>query len=393
MPKFAWSPESRPHQRPAPTIQDILYYFDGPKMVIALDERSRQLLGIAVDEDDNETTLRWLFVTITPEKIIGLIERGYTLRQIFSSSMVDMFDIDRSWTALQVWSMYIDDVPDEYLPDAGAKLPELTPEAVLGIVEKQQRIISSTARFAHTRLLFDGNRVVGTRGIDVTFAAKSLQEYQNIITLEHLSRQEKPIPSSGPIPWLPETALMLIDMPRGSVGFELIEEGAGTRVTPSPLAGVVNDVTALLDAAATGDDEYTELAVDFDARVIRHAHDLFSEVKRVGAIMKLESNGREYIFEDERLEQAVERTAVPPRQTEEIRKGGVLIGFLPTGRRFEFRTEDGAMLKGKIDRRADLDFIAAFFRQRCEASIRVATMQRHGRITYGYMLLTVFPIQ
>jgi hypothetical protein len=45
---------------PAPTVKHVLYFYDGPKMVLAVDGRGRQLLGVVADEDEHGLA-RWVF--------------------------------------------------------------------------------------------------------------------------------------------------------------------------------------------------------------------------------------------------------------------------------------------------------------------------------------------
>ncbi|MGH7269898.1 MAG: hypothetical protein ACREJ3_05655, partial [Polyangiaceae bacterium] len=88
----------------APTVKHVLYYFDGPKMVLALDESGRQLLGVAADEDEEGTT-RWVFAPAPPERIVSLLKTRAGLRGFFESGQVQVFDIKgQEETSARSWS-------------------------------------------------------------------------------------------------------------------------------------------------------------------------------------------------------------------------------------------------------------------------------------------------
>jgi len=182
--------------------------------------------------------------------------------------------------------------------------------------------------------------------------------------------------------------LMLTEMPRGSVGFELVEDVEQESVLPTDLSEVVSQVGTLLDAAATSDVAYAEAVAELDQRVVAGLRDFFEGLRRADASLKLEVQNREYVFDAGRVMEAVARTAVQPEQEDDRPVLGTLIGFLPTDRRFELQTEAG-LLKGKIAREADQKRIVSSFQKPCLAHLRVVMVERLGQITEAFTLVSV----
>jgi hypothetical protein len=105
------------------------------------------------------------------------------------------------------------------------------------------------------------------------------------------------------------------------------------------------------------------------------------------APLKLEVSHREYAFDEKRLADAVDRTASTPRQEDDRPVLGTLIGLLPTDHRFEFRTEAGVLLKGKVARETDAESLVVFFQKPCLAHLRVITVERFGETAEAFMLV------
>src|SRR5215212_9794181 len=76
----------------------------------------------------------------------------------------------------------------------------------------------STARAA---LYFGGAPVVGSRGIDATFASRAIANYEDFVTKVWGQRQHGALPSSGPVRDRHEARLHITDVVHGSFGFEL----------------------------------------------------------------------------------------------------------------------------------------------------------------------------
>jgi hypothetical protein len=368
-------------------VKRVLYEFDGPKMVLAVDGRGRQLLGVAADED-TDGIVRWVFAPAAPERVASLLATRAGLRELFEHGMLEICDFAPPWTAVRAWTVEAGEVPEDLLPAADAELPELSEVARDELVAEQARWIEQRSRVARTSLLFDGRPVRERRGISAGFAGEALSGYQAIVALAYGHRRKGGLRSTGPIPEREGSNLMLIDMPRGSVGFELVEDVEQERIVPTDLSEIVGEVGALLDAAASSDAAYAECVAGFDQRIVASLNHFLWTLKRAEATMKLEVQGHEYTFDAPRIAEAVERTASAPREEDDRPVVGKLIGFLPTDGRFELDV-DGRILKGRVMRGVDTESIASFFQKRCTAHLHVVTVERLGQTTEAFTLVRV----
>jgi hypothetical protein len=390
---FSWTPPA-PVLAGAqvPHIRHVLYEFDGPKMVIAVDETDRQLLGIAADESDDMEVTRWLFAPMPPEAFLALLDGRRTLREFFTDQQVWVVDVDRQWTSVSQWNVDGAVLPDTLLPEEDAHLPELTPEFQDQLVAQQARWAEQRSRLARTRLFFDGKPVIGRRAISADFAATALWQYQNLVSVSYSARVRGELPSRGRIPDRESSTLYLTDMPRGSVGFELVEHSTQAPSGPTLLAEVVSDVGELIESAASGDQVFAEAIAEFDPRVHPALREFFGALKKAEASFRLEVMDRRYVFDTERIRIAAERTAVDPHEEEQRVIPGVLLGYLPTYRQFEFRHETGEILRGRISRELNLDQLRNWVDKPCIAHMRIVTVFRGGnRETQAFTLLRVTP--
>lgn len=396
---FSWSPSVPPQSGgQAPRLRCVLYEYDGPKLVLAVDDRDRQVLGVAVDEAFEQGITRWVFAPAPPAKIVGLLEGATGLRELFTQGEVCVFDLTADGEAIQSWGLDGASLPDALLPDADADLPELTPAAYEGLLAEQRRLANEQQRLARATLLFDGRPVVGRRGISASFTAATLGKYQDLVSMEYGSRRKRSsgrkgsLGPTGPIPDRGASTLYLVDMPRGSVGFALQEITEQPLLVPSELAEVVSDVGTLIEAAAAGDQELAETVADFEPRVVSTLKELFSLVHKAEATFRLVSNDRTYHFDAEGIRMAVERTATEPTEEPDLRFPGTLSGYLPDARQFEFReASTGEVIKGRIARGANLDEIRRWLDKPGVARMRVVTVTRGARKSHAFTLLGIEP--
>lgn len=385
---FLWTPPTRAVTgTQVPHICHVLYEYDGPKMVIAIDEAERQVLGVAVDEQEEGSLTRWLFAQLTPEAFAQLLEGTRTLRDLFTAQPVQVVDVDRGWTSISAWNVDGNSLPDELLPEADAALPEFTPEFRARLVAEQSHKAKQHLRLAQTRLFFDGKPVVGRRAINVDFAVDALGRYQNLVSVAYGARVHGELSSRGRIPEREASTLCLASMPRGSVGFELVEAQEQTLTQPSLLSEVVAEVGELIDAAASNDNQFADAIAEFDPRVYYALRDFFGTINKAEASFRLEVKDRQYTFDVERVRLAAERTIKNLLEEQELPVLGTLLGYLPAARRFEFRNEDNEVLYGKISREMRLQELPLWVGVPCIAHMHIVTVKRKSGETQTFTLL------
>ncbi|HEY4122109.1 MAG TPA: hypothetical protein VGM56_29785, partial [Byssovorax sp.] len=89
---FDWTPAAPARRGLAPVVQAVLYEFDGPRMVLAVDEAERQWLGVAADEDA-DGNVRWVYAPASPERVLALLETRRGLRALFDAGPLEIVDV------------------------------------------------------------------------------------------------------------------------------------------------------------------------------------------------------------------------------------------------------------------------------------------------------------
>lgn len=391
---FDWTPTAKIDiGTNAPTIRHILYEFDGPKLVIALDDSERQVLGIAIDEDSESGLVRWLYAPLPPDECLNLLRNLKTIREIIDGRTIEIYDLDPSLNVVRKWDLYSGSIPEEYLPDSEARLPELVDDIRISLEREQSRYVAARAAFALARaqLFFNGKPVAGRRAISLSFAADILSKYQVLISAAFSGRRHGTLGTRGPIPDKSASLLYLAEMPRGSVGFELVEISEQGFLGKSPLAEVILEVADLIESAAQGDQEFADNIAEFDQRVHPALREFFNVLRKAEVSFRLETNEKTHTLDLERIRIASDRTAIDPREELDIPLRGQLIGFMPMGRRFEFKHESGEVIRGKIARES-VDGIRPWFEMQCTAHVRVVTVVRPNGETKAFTLMSISPL-
>lgn len=385
---YEWSPSTESQARAAPKVTHVLYSYDGPKIVLAIDTYECQSLGVAVDDDDEEQTTRWMFVSVSPEEVLELLQGSRSLWSLFvESSHIDIWDLDRHWVARRSFVTMCDDVPPRLLPEAGAFLPELTRDVYSRVVDSQHNMMISEGMHARADLYFDGGPVRG-KAILASFAGKALSAYQELVSVMHGTRQRGEVRQTGPIPARSESLLYISSMPMGSVGFELVERIEQHRFDQSELSYAMTDVHNLLSAASGSDERYADTMRASEMRMGKFLGEFLGIIKGAGATLRIKSRKRRYEFSALAIERAMERVSHVTYDDELRAVRGVLDGILPAGLRFELVAEqDGRTISGQISKTADITKVSTFYKRPCTAALLVV----RGPRKESFVLLDVAP--
>lgn len=132
------------------TVSRVLVEYDGPQLVLLTAGR-RQFLAYAADEDGD--LVRWIHAPVSEIEIKALNRGQITIRNAVAKNELTVVDVNRSGTAVRSWVVNLASLPDEYLPDSDALLPQFARPAA-----------TPTGRFAFE---CEGEAV---RGHSITFA-------------------------------------------------------------------------------------------------------------------------------------------------------------------------------------------------------------------------------
>lgn len=272
--------------------------------------------------------------------------------------------------------------------DVGKLIGIIPPEHVMDIASLRSRFenlqaeaerLSSQVVKPRVDLYFRGKPVIGTRGIDVSFASEAVTSYSRAIQARaaDLHGQLKAI---GQMPMLPNHQLFIVDKIAGSCGFTL--EAMQPDIAPedeSTIRQAILDVDTVIENSLKDDDD-TSLSDSIETthhRVLSHVRDFLKTCADWDANFKISEPNRPAIepsgTTDIRL--AAARLVTATTSTD-ITMIGWLRGMLPGGKRFEFQEEDQERTRtGRIHEdisSIDIDRLhQAFLHRRCKARFRV----------------------
>lgn len=249
-----------------------------------------------------------------------------------------------------------------------------------------------TTTMATAELLFSGEPVVGTRGIEANFAAQSIEAFQTLVASIHASGRPGGLAPAGPIPLQHESRLFITDTPRGSFGFRLqqIEDTPGLFDTELKSA-LQKSIDLVSDSVDEGEELEDQLA-DTNERVLSNLKQFVETVARAGANVRMIVGVRDLPVENRRLRLAVDRLSRTRFVAREQDLRGVLEGILPEGRRFEFTDAGtGETLRGTmspdIGHEALREMAASFTQRHCTARLLVKEVSTPGRHPRRHLVL------
>jgi hypothetical protein len=243
---------------------------------------------------------------------------------------------------------------------------------------------------AHAAVYFGGAPVVGSRGIDATFASKALANYEDFVTKIWAQRQHGNLPASGPVRDRHEARLHITGVVRGSFGFELAELEGSTSFEGAPLRDAVDLATRAIIAAGESDDALADAAEDLDSRAFAALREFFTVLKKGGASVRVVTDDLDRSFDVSAVLAATERTQGTLTEQQDVPVPGEFLGVLPERRTFEFRRDDGTVLRGRVSEEmplADLRQLnPSWATRRCIAHLRVVTLTSRARSRQRYIL-------
>jgi hypothetical protein len=262
-----------------------------------------------------------------------------------------------------------------------------------------EEALASTAvpvgRLAEAKVLFRGTPVVGTRGIEAAFAGPAIESFQKLVSKVSAARSGRRLGERGPIPGAGDSRLFITDTVPGSFGFVLREmPDQAQLIDTSPLAMSVDQAVDLLARAASSDDAFADAAVEADPAVLDQLDDFLHLVSERGATVRVVSGDVVASLEDPDVMNAA-RERAHSRRTEErdLPQHGVLLGILPTARRFELRTTDGTVISGRLGQDIEIAVAQQLVGQGVAGRLHVVTIMRRDRETKRYVLESVTAAQ
>lgn len=267
----------------------------------------------------------------------------------------------------------------------------------LGVMQLRKRQASLRAKLtdieatvqnkAAVALFFAGGPVVGSRGIDATFAGKTVSLFQDLVSKQFAMEEVGAIGTRGPVALQSNSDLLVTNVVRGSVGLLLEEADQNDALSETQLKVVVDHVVDNIAAAASPSSEAFEQALERMApRFLNTLGEFFEVLDEKHALLRVVESEREVDFNCDAIRRGRERSRAAHIEEQEHEQLVGRVFLLPDSRRFELRIIDGEPpLTGTIARefaRSDLERLVSggnALGERWRVRIRTRTLTRPNR--------------
>ena len=244
-----------------------------------------------------------------------------------------------------------------------------------------------------TTLYFAGGPVRGSAGIDVSFAATMLNEFQELTKAQYLFVKHGSLSNFGRMPVAPEAKLQLTALPRGSFGLELSHAGGSDLVATQQVSEVLHQLSGLIRSAADSDTAFEATLPTVPPRAVPHLKTFLATMGSAGATVRIVTGDEEFSLNDNQVAQAVERLNATTTEESDVELVGHFRGATLDSWRFDFKTDDGESISGRLG--ADLEErtvtdMLPLTNQRVRARLKKSTVStRRGEVRASYELLGI----
>jgi len=221
------------------------------------------------------------------------------------------------------------------------------------IKEHLERLHAAHVPVASVALFFAGKPVLGSAGIASDFAGRALKDYQELIAKSFARSELGGMGERGRIPLRQEATLMVTGVAHGSFGFVLKELSDQTEMHDTGLKEAVSSTSALLEGvSAVNETSFEQVSEDLDPRILSALQRFFNDLDTEEATLRIVNDDREVQLDQAAIHRARVRTEATEIAEEPMETEGILRGFLPDHKRFEFLDADGRILSGSASKEA-----------------------------------------
>jgi hypothetical protein len=270
----------------------------------------------------------------------------------------------------------------------------------LSLESRQEQVVSeltdttsASETLASTALYFSGDPVIGSVGIEATFASAVLTDYKDLI-VKLWATKDSQVASRGPVPDQDSARLHVTSLLHGSIGFLLEEiDLKAIPMFPTPLKVAADEAADLIIQIATESElQFSEQLETLHPRTFGSVQQLFKLLHRSRAGVRIVDSRQDKALDRESIDRGYVRLEQAQVEEDEIREEGLLQGIIPEGGRFEFRRTNGELLEGKVAPTLSEAYLRRLEREQAMgrwflATIRRKEIRRFSRSTVGYTLL------
>lgn len=259
--------------------------------------------------------------------------------------------------------------------------------------ELQEKIASLPlgSKEARTVLLFSGEPVQGSSGIDASFAGRVLEPFQSMVMAHYADRWHGVVGARGRRTGEAQSRLLLTGLPRGSFGLELTRAENDELFEEGQLADTLAHVARLVESAARSDEDFAAELDDTAPRVIQNLRTFLEVVAKGKAGLRLESGDHRCDLNPIQANEAFNRVSGTITNDEQVQIPGVFKGVLLESWKFDFLTADNHRIGGKIDDNLSeqqvIELSQKFFNQPCVAAmLKTTVLFKNGRVRTTHTL-------
>jgi hypothetical protein len=250
---------------------------------------------------------------------------------------------------------------------------------------------------ARTILFFSGAPVVGSMGIDASFAGRVIEPFQDMVKADYADRWRGAVGSRGRRKGETESRLLLTGLPHGSFGLELSSAESDDLFQEQQLADTLARVTKLVEASAKSDEDFAAELDEIAPRVIGNLREFLEVVSKNKAGLKMESGDFRCEMDPIKASEAFDRVAGTTTEDKTEWIQGRFRGVTLDTWKFNFLNRENFSIAGKIDEDLTeervVDLNTKFFNTDCEASISKNSVHfKNGQVRVTYTLKDIRPI-
>ncbi|WP_251962256.1 hypothetical protein [Pseudomonas sp. Marseille-Q5299] len=236
-----------------------------------------------------------------------------------------------------------------------SKLSKLSLEArSKNISTRIEKYWKGEAKLAKAALTFKGAPVWGTHGVHADFGSSATAKFSEAIAAVAASLIG-PLGERGKIPNRAQNQILITDVAIGSFGFEFEEASPADGQLPldgtTPVAQAFELFAELLEASTQGDDELSEPISKLGSRAIASVAEFLDKLAASDAYCSFSTRYHKFSFQN--VEQVlISKSRLNPENIHEELSviSGRFLGTFPSDRKFEFISDDGVVIHGRIDR-------------------------------------------
>lgn len=250
---------------------------------------------------------------------------------------------------------------------------------------------------ARTVLFFSGAPVQGSMGIDVTFAGRILEPFQSMVMADYADRWHGVVGSRGRRSGEADSRLLLTALPRGSFGLELSRADNDELFEENQLADTLAHITKLVGSSARSDEDFATVLDETAPRVIQNLRTFLDVVSKGKAGLRLESGDFRCSMNPVEANEAFSRVASTITKDDQIKVPGVFKGVLLESWKFDFMTDAGHRIGGKLDENITDEqasaLVTTYFNKRCMASLlKTIVLFKNGSVRTTHILKGLEPL-